>query len=189
MMIFWWLWGKGSVLYRRQLLALLGVTFVALVTARMAQNMLPFSTRPLLTEGLAYRPPAGVQIGSYADESSLPSDHAAMFFAIAFGLFTIHRGAGLLALIHAALVPCLPRIYLGMHWPSDIVAGIALAAVVAFGLMPVLTRRVITPAFYGWWQRHMALLYPLLFLATYLCATMFVSLRRLIKDMALILSG
>jgi hypothetical protein len=55
--------------------------------------------------------------------SSFPSDHACLFFALATGLCLISPVIGGLALLHASLIVSLPRIYLGLHYPTDVLAG------------------------------------------------------------------
>lgn len=67
-----------------------------------------------------------------ATSPSMPSGHAARAFAMAtlIALGTRLRW-GALALALAALIG-LSRIYLGLHWPSDVLAGALLGTVLAF---------------------------------------------------------
>jgi len=55
-------------------------------------------------------------------DPSFPSDHAAAAFAIAFAVLAISRRGGLAFLIAATAIG-LTRIALGMHYPSDVLAG------------------------------------------------------------------
>ncbi len=66
-----------------------------------------------------------------ATSLSFPSGHASRAFAMAalVALGTKHR-VGLVAFALAALIG-LSRIYLGLHWPSDVIAGAALGVVLA----------------------------------------------------------
>lgn len=64
-------------------------------------------------------------------DSSFPSDHAAASVAIATVLALAHRRLGLAALAAAALV-CVARVYVGAHYPSDVLAGAAIGVGVAF---------------------------------------------------------
>ena len=57
-----------------------------------------------------------------SDVGSLPSLHAANFFAMAFVTWSTIRGAGLVALGVAAAVAW-SRVHVGVHWPSDVLAG------------------------------------------------------------------
>ncbi len=63
-------------------------------------------------------------VGAASDVGSLPSLHASNFFAMAGVAWAASRRAGLLALVVAALV-ALSRVYLGVHWPTDVLAGAA----------------------------------------------------------------
>ena len=53
---------------------------------------------------------------------SFVSDHATMAMAIAVGLFVANRKFGLVA-IGLALVEGFCRVYMGVHYPTDVVAG------------------------------------------------------------------
>jgi undecaprenyl-diphosphatase len=55
-------------------------------------------------------------------DPSFPSDHAAAAFAIAFAVLAFSRRAGIGFLVAAALI-ALSRIALGLHYPSDVLAG------------------------------------------------------------------
>jgi membrane-associated phospholipid phosphatase len=74
---------------------------------------------------------------------SFPSDHATVAGAVAAGLFLANRKLGIVAII-AALAMAFARVYAGVHYPGDVVAGLLLGAFVAT-LLRSLGRRVITP--------------------------------------------
>jgi undecaprenyl-diphosphatase len=96
---------------------------VVIIVARCLANLLPFRERPLQTTGLGFRLPHTIDVNTLIHWSSFPSDHAAMFYASATGLLFVERRMGVLALAYVSLVICLPRIYLGLHYPTDIMAG------------------------------------------------------------------
>lgn len=61
-------------------------------------------------------------IGENGDYYSFPSGHTAIFFAIAMAIFYFNKKWGIVSFIIAILVG-ISRIYVGVHWPIDIVAG------------------------------------------------------------------
>lgn len=69
-------------------------------------------------------------LGARTTDPSFPSDHAAAAFAIAFAVFAFSRRAGVVFLTAASLIG-LSRIALGMHYPSDVLAGLLVGLVSA----------------------------------------------------------
>lgn len=70
---------------------------------------------------------------------SFPSGHALIFFSIAAVLFCFNRKVGALAFAAAALMG-VARVYAGVHWPSDILAGAALGTLVGLAAHGVYAR-------------------------------------------------
>jgi undecaprenyl-diphosphatase len=56
------------------------------------------------------------------DEPSFPSGHAALFFALSAVIYFYNKKAGLVFLIASFLIS-LARVFIGVHWPTDILAG------------------------------------------------------------------
>jgi membrane-associated phospholipid phosphatase len=76
-------------------------------------------------------------LASHARDASFPSDHAAAGFAIATVLVLGHRKLGAAALAFAALMS-FARVYVGEHWPGDVLAGAAIGVAVALLLATLL---------------------------------------------------
>jgi membrane-associated phospholipid phosphatase len=96
---------------------------------------------------------------SHAADAGFPSDHATGSFAIATAIFLRHRRFGLVALLAAAVLS-VGRVALGIHFPSDVLAGAVLGAAVALLLWEVRpARRRIDAAsdwLGGYWERVLA---------------------------------
>jgi undecaprenyl-diphosphatase len=107
----------GSTRLKMASLSGLGAAAIALganqVVLRFWDRPRPFVDHPNLTHVLAAR----------TADPSFPSDHAAAAFAIAFAIFAFSRRTGAAFLLAATLV-ALSRIALGMHYPSDVLAGL-----------------------------------------------------------------
>ncbi|MEV5463087.1 GNAT family N-acetyltransferase [Streptomyces cellulosae] len=67
---------------------------------------------------------------------SFVSDHATIVMALAVGLFVADRKFGIAGLV-LALFGGFIRVYMGVHYPTDVVGGFALGTAVALLLSPV----------------------------------------------------
>jgi len=56
------------------------------------------------------------------NSASFPSGHAAFYFALSTIVFLYNKKAGVLFYIASFLI-CLARVFTGLHWPTDILAG------------------------------------------------------------------
>ncbi|MEU8521815.1 phosphatase PAP2 family protein [Streptomyces sp. NBC_01216] len=74
---------------------------------------------------------------------SFVSDHATLAMAIGVGLFVAHRRIGLLA-IGFAFAEGFCRVYMGVHYPTDVIGGLALGTAVTLLLAP-LAHALLTP--------------------------------------------
>ncbi len=64
-------------------------------------------------------------------DGSFPSDHATMAGAVAIGLLLVERRLGIVAAVLAILM-AMTRVYVGAHFPIDVVAGLVVGGVVAW---------------------------------------------------------
>jgi undecaprenyl-diphosphatase len=67
---------------------------------------------------------------SRSPDSSFPSDHATVAFALAVAVFIWHRRAGWLMLAMATVL-AVSRVAVGTHYPSDVLGGAAIGAACA----------------------------------------------------------
>lgn len=71
---------------------------------------------------------------AHSPDGSFPSDHASAGFAIAVTLLLIHRRWGTIAIV-GATVMCYARVFDGVHYPGDVVAGTLIGTAVALGVV------------------------------------------------------
>ena len=70
---------------------------------------------------------------------SFPSDHTTVAVALAAGIYLVNRRLGIIAAL-LALLEGFSRVYLGQHYPHDVVAAIVLGMVVIFAGWPMVRR-------------------------------------------------
>lgn len=176
--LFWWAWiehGKESTEKREALVFVLVATTFAVVLARTLALILPFRDRPLHNPLLHFQLPYTVYPSAMINWSSFPSDHSVLAFCFAAGLCTVSRRLGALAVSYSFLI-CLPRIYLGYHYPTDILVGALLGIGVASLSRIVTLRRTLARVILNPMNPRPAYLYSFLFLWTFEIGTMFDSL-------------
>jgi undecaprenyl-diphosphatase len=105
--------------------------------------------------------------------NAFPSDHAALFYTLAAGLFFVSRRMGVIALSYVFFLVCLPRVYLGLHHPTDIIAGAMVGVGVAYLVCYPKVREALAKPFVHWMIGYPAAFYACLFLYTYQIANCF----------------
>lgn len=177
---FWLAWfqtGGNVTDNRRRLIAMLVACTVALTLGQILQVGLPFRLRPLHTPELAFTLPLTLPPKSLDGWSSLPSDHATLFFAISTGLMYVSRSLGLWSLTHTVVVVCLPRLYLGLHFASDLIVGALIGMASSYLLCSREYGANAVQYILDWGKRFPAALHAGLFLTTLQFATLFNDIR------------
>lgn len=126
--VVWGMWFRKSDAVegdRERIMRGILATIVAIAVTQVLNLGLPLRLRPRFEPGLDFVATFG-NFPSAMGKTSFPSDHAAMFFALATMMWLKWRRLGLIAYLYTLVVVCLPRIYVGDHYPSDILAGAAI---------------------------------------------------------------
>jgi len=187
MIAIWWLWFKQDATPDRNQnrLVIIGILVGCLVgtfATRVLTHLLPFRPRPIYATDLHLSPflwqPDGLD-----HMTSLPSDHATLYFALATGFFFISRRFGFIALLYALLVICFPRLFLGYHYPSDLIAGAAVGTVAAYVANRPFIRHLFYQPVINWQHRHPSSFYGAMFLMTYQINSLFSGIRALLTYM------
>ena len=112
------------------LVVLLGDPLVINTIKHAVHRPRPFVTLPdarvFGVVGQGYVPPAQMNADT-AGLNSMPSAHAANWFAMTMVMFLFYRRS-LWFMLPMALTVCFSRVYNGVHYPSDVLAGMILGA-------------------------------------------------------------
>lgn len=137
MCLFWVAWGMvrpGETLRERderheKLTNILIGSLLIGAVSRGLQLTLHVHQRPMLSNLHLPFPAFEPGVGTLNTWNSFPSDHSMLFFALSTGLWTVDRRLGVIAAVWSLLIIDLPRVYLGVHYPSDVLAGAVLGIV------------------------------------------------------------
>jgi undecaprenyl-diphosphatase len=178
--LFWWGWNRNrddNSEQREYLLFGLIASVSAVFLARFLALILPFRPRPLQNPSLGFHVPIGMNPNVLIGWSGFPSDHAALSFCLATGLWMVSKRLGSIAFGYALLVISLPRIYLGIHQPTDIIAGAFLGIGLGFLSRVVWLRKGVTRPALNLSIAHPGVFTAFLFLLSFEIAELFDSVR------------
>lgn len=123
-----WCWGNES--QREQALKACVVAFVALEINQLLCIVWSHPRPFMMGLGHTFIP--------HASDSSFPSDHATVFAAIGL-TFVFANSRSITGWITLSLGACVAwaRIYLGVHFPLDMVGAVAVVAATCLGISPI----------------------------------------------------
>ncbi|MCA0343237.1 MAG: phosphatase PAP2 family protein [Proteobacteria bacterium] len=157
------------------------ISMVGIFIGRLLAKTLPFSLRPINTPDLVVNIPIGSVANVLEGWSSMPSDHAVMYFALATSIFLISHWVGAFLFVHAAIVVSLTRVFAGVHWPLDVVVGAAIGISTALVLHKPMTRMLTRFDVVGLVSHYSVIAYPTLFFVLLQIGTMYEPLRRMLS--------
>lgn len=108
--------------WRMVLEAVLAAAFTRFVLAQIIR-WLWFRPRPFVLNNV------NLLIPYDAGESSFPSGHASFYFALSTIIYCYNKKAGIFFYIASFLI-VISRVFVGIHWPSDILAGAVLGILI-----------------------------------------------------------
>jgi membrane-associated phospholipid phosphatase len=168
----WLLWYSKTLKLRSAVVEAFLSMIAAIAISRLLGSFLPERLRPLHSGNPDFILPLGVDSRVLEHWSSFPSDHAALFFAVSTTIWRFSRPLGAACYAWSIFVVCIPRIYAGYHYASDIIAGAALG---------VFTALVVARPLQIWlmpWiadveRKYTAVFYSMFFVLSYEFMTMF----------------
>jgi membrane-associated phospholipid phosphatase len=138
--IYWYIWFLASPdrdRRRKAIITILTGALLALAASRIIANFAPYRIRPMYDLNLQHNPYSFPTSPHLIDWSAFPSDTAAFFSALAFGLAYLSRRLTIPLILYVAGWICLPRMFLGVHYASDVVAGAAIGIVLVWASLKV----------------------------------------------------
>jgi undecaprenyl-diphosphatase len=177
MAVYWWLWFEGRI-RRRDIVVAVVAAVAAVILSRVMQFTLPFHQRPLLTLGLQFHMPLSVRPSTYNTFSSFPSDTATLFVALSVPLWARSWWLGAATMLWTLVVVCVPRVYLGIHYVSDVLGGILLGIAFMAIVCPLLARTRLPDRIVDFAKAHPAVFYGLAFVLSLELSILFYDLRQ-----------
>ena len=136
--VYWFSWfrmGSDRTRCRRVVVTAVIGALLAVIVDRTISFVVPFRVRPMFDPAVIH-PPYSIPITANLESwSGFPSDTASFFVALAFGTCYLFRRLAIPIMFYVAGWICLPRMYLGIHYASDIVVGAAIGVATVWVLL------------------------------------------------------
>jgi undecaprenyl-diphosphatase len=114
-----WFWPSATRAANQRLVAAAAVGALAALALGSLVGALHPEARPFVSDGSTRL------LIAHAPDNGLPSDHALVSFAVAGTLLWWRPALGRLLVLTATMIG-VARVFVGVHWPSEIVVGAAI---------------------------------------------------------------
>lgn len=112
-----WLWGERRQVHaQRHLVVKVALAIAVSLTISWTMGQLYPHERPFAAN-------IGYNFLHHAADNSFPSDHGTVIFTFALAFLFWHRVWSGLALMAVGIAIAWSRVYLGVHWPMDMLGG------------------------------------------------------------------
>jgi undecaprenyl-diphosphatase len=106
------------------------LVFYSFLSASVALLIASMLISPAVNHARPFAQHQVLQLIPHAPDPSFPSDHATLAFSLAFSILFVKRRLGVVMLCLAILTG-IARVYVGVHYPGDIVGAIALSFLIS----------------------------------------------------------
>jgi undecaprenyl-diphosphatase len=180
--ILWFCWFDSAKADSRARLAIgTLLCFPIGIASRAVQKLAATHPRPYYDEAIDFVRPSIIS-DPLNTWNSFPSDHATVYAGLVIVIWTVRPRIGMVAASWLVVVE-LVRVYIGAHYPSDLIAGAALAAT----LLWIAQARPIVAVGHrveSWSRSRPGLFYGSAFLICYQIATLFHGIRTSVSELA-----
>lgn len=177
--VFYLLWFLQKA-YQQKLVLTMMVAFVAEVGTIILSLTLPFRARPFTDADIVFDEPVKVDHWWNQSISSFPSDHATLFTVLGLGMLLCNRRIGWLVISYILIFVFFPRLYLGLHYFTDLLAGAAVGTITLWVAYQWNLVKKIAAFIVQFADQKPQYFYPILFLVSYQLVDLFTETREVI---------
>jgi membrane-associated phospholipid phosphatase len=182
--LIWYCWFSDGPELRARLVVGVGAAVIAGLIAHLLRFTVPPTFRPIFDPLLQLHSPGVLgdidALRAYFNSPAFPSERATMFAGLSLAIFLVRRDVGLLAFGCITAVE-FSRVYLGLHYSTDIMGSFSLAAAVVW-FAQIRWGSELGRLFVGWERASPWTFYMCAFLASYQMTTAFEDLRELARS-------
>jgi undecaprenyl-diphosphatase len=100
-----------------------------------------------------------------------------LFTGLAAGIWFVYRRLFYIAIAYVFLVIMSPRLFLGLHYPTDLLAGALLGLACVLVCLKLFMNNRLLAATLSWGDQHKGIFYSFFFLVTFQLAVLFDDVR------------
>jgi membrane-associated phospholipid phosphatase len=177
----WYCWFNSTPRLRPAIAAGVGGAFLAGILSRILQRSFTTYPKPIYDPALQVPEVGSLTDFIVAGANTFPSERATLFAGLAIVVFLARPKLGLVALGYTILIDT-ARIYLGLHYPADLMGSVALGALVVW-LAQMRLGSSLSVTLLSWEAKSPGLFYAAAFFVSYQMATAFSDLRAIVAIM------